>query len=264
MKEISAKALQQEEVAVRQSALAEQNLTQKRLERTAAEMEATSRLTAAKTADEKATIKAAETAAQKADEDARLAMIKKEEQRIIETCNAYQVDSQEYLKLYNEALKEGALQTEIFGKLQEKLNADLEKRKNSANVEGEKKKDVPVVRLDGNIRIDPSNLGQGVDKGKNWQNVQKQARVAERMERDQKAAMKQDIAPMIRWLKGDMTDKQGKLFESMLKSKYLPDQVKELGQLAMNKELLSKKEQKEQLSAIKKMSDDIAKSLRVQ
>lgn len=46
------------------------------------------------------------------------------------------------------------------------------------------------------------------------------------------------------------------------KRKYTPDQMRELGKLAMNKELLSKSEQRRQLTALEKMAREVGTALK--
>lgn len=75
--------------------------------------------------------------------------------------------------------------------------------------------------------------------------------------------MKIDQAKMTKALKGEMPEEEAKQWMEYAKKKYTPDQMKELGQLAMNKELLSKKEQQDQKKAIMQMAQEIAKSLTI-
>lgn len=88
-------------------------------------------------------------------------------------------------------------------------------------------------------------------------------RAEQRKGRDAKNNTKIDQAKMTRALKGQMPKAEAEAWMDYAKKKYTPDQMRELGQLAMNKELLSKKEQQRQLKAVEQMAQEIAKSLTI-
>ena len=60
-----------------------------------------------------------------------------------------------------------------------------------------------------------------------------------------------------------MPEEEARQWMEYAKKKYTPDQMKELGRLAMNKELLSKSENKRQLKAVEQMAETIKKALAI-
>lgn len=87
------------------------------------------------------------------------------------------------------------------------------------------------------------DLGDKVEEHLSFKDWQKKNREEQRKVRDAKNNMKIDQAKMTKALKGEMPKAEADAWMQYAKQKYTPDQMKELGKLAMNSELLSKREQ---------------------
>lgn len=179
---------------------------------------------------------------------------KKAETKITKICQELKVDEKEYLKEFLKQMDSGVTEAEAYAELQNKLNAELKKRKEaeekatkaseeaaSGNGEdngGKNKKGLLVSLSTSNM----GDLGEKVEDKLNFKDWQRKNRDEARKVRDQKNNMKIDQAKMTKALKGEMPEAEAKEWMEYAKRKYTPDQMRELGKLAMNKELLSKTE----------------------
>ena len=196
---------------------------------------------------------------------------KKAETKITKICQELKVDEKEYLKEFLKQMDSGVTEAEAYAELQKKLNEELKKRKEAeekatkaseeaASDTGDnkgKKKEIAVT-LSANMMGD---IGEKVEEKLSFKDWQEKMRNEQRKVRDEKNNMKIDQAKMTKALKGEMPEEEAKQWMEYAKRKYTPDQMRELGKLAMNKELLSKSEQKRQLSAVEKMAKEIATAL---
>ena len=197
-----------------------------------------------------------------------------DEAKITEVCTQYKVDAKEYIKKYNKMIDAGISETDAYAQLQRDLNEELKKRKdaekeatdltkegnkNSKDQNGKDKKGMIVSLSTSNM----GDLGEKVEEKMTFKDWQKKNRDEQRKARDSKNNMKIDQAKMTKALKGEMPKAEAEEWMKYAKQKYTPDQMRELGKLAMNKELLSKKEQQRQLKAVEQMAQEIAKSLTI-
>lgn len=116
------------------------------------------------------------------------------------------------------------------------------------------------------VSLSTSNMGDLSDKVEDtlsFKDWQRKNRDEQRKARDAKNNMKIDQAKMTKALKGEMPEEEAKQWMEYAKKKYTPDQMKELGKLAMNKQLLSKTENKRQLKAVEQMAETIKKALAI-
>lgn len=195
------------------------------------------------------------------------------EEHIIEVCTKARVDQQYYLELFNDAMEAGLTEEEAYVELQKELNEELEARTEAEKKATEEAKKVaegkgekPASHASMTVSLDAgasSDIGDQVEKKGGFKNWQRQLRQQMREGRDEKNNMKIDQAKMTRALKGEMPAEEARQWMEYAKRRYTPDQMKELGKLAMNKELLSKSEQQKQLKWIQQMATEISKSLQV-
>lgn len=174
----------------------------------------------------------------------------------------------------------GIDEVDAYAQLQRDLNDELKKRKEAEKEATDLTND--NNKGNGNNPLKPNNnqpRGQAVDvrigadimgdlgdkiEGKfSFKDWQEKMRQEQRKARDEKNNMKIDQPKMVKALKGEMPEAEAKQWMEYAKKKYTPDQMRELGKLAMNKEILSKKEQQRQLRAVEKMAQEIAKSLTI-
>ena len=197
----------------------------------------------------------------------------KYENKLRDEIKEHKLEEKEFLKKYNEMLNKGISEADAYAQVQKDLNEELKKRKEaeekatkaseeaaSGNGEdngGKNKKGLIVSLSTSNM----GDLGEKVEDKLNFKDWQRKNRDEARKVRDQKNNMKIDQAKMTKALKGEMPEAEAKEWMEYAKRKYTPDQMRELGKLAMNKELLSKSEQKRQLSAVEKMAKEIATAL---
>ena len=197
-----------------------------------------------------------------------------QETKIIEACKKAKVEEKEYIARFNKLISDGFDVTEAFSRVQKELNDQLEKRteaektatdqttqQNEADKdpEGKGKKKLVVTMTASSM----ADLGEQAENKFSFKDWQKKNREEQRKVRDAKNNLKIDQAKMTKALKGEMPKAEAEEWMKYAKSKYTPDQMRELGKLAMNKELLSKREQQRQLAAVEKMAKEIAKSLTI-
>ena len=197
---------------------------------------------------------------------------KKNEKKITEVCAKYKLDEKEYIKKFNEMTDKGISEVDAYAQLQRDLNDQLKERtkaerkatkeaneSTSDDPEGKKGKKMVVTLSAGCM----GDIGETVEQKLSFKDWQEKARQELRKGRDEKNNMKIDQPKMVKALEGKMPQAEAKQWMEYAKTKYTPDQMRELGKLAMNTELLSKKEQQRQLEAVEQMAKEIAKSLAI-
>ncbi len=191
--------------------------------------------------------------------------------RIFEVARKADISSLELVNRLNELMEEGCEDEEIRHELNQKFAEIMERRNKAeetnaaaAEKDAKEKKGGKSPGSGTYVKVDIAGIGKGVESALGWQGWQKKHRQDQRDVRNAKNEMKIDQAPMTRFLRGDMPKKQADVFMSYLKSKYTPDQIQALGKLAMNTEMLSKKEAKKQASDIQKIAETIKKALAIQ
>lgn len=191
--------------------------------------------------------------------------------RIYEVAKKARIESGELINRLNELMEEGCEDEEIRHELNQKFAEIMERRNKAeetnaaaAEKDAKEKKGGKSPGSGTYVKVDIAGIGKGVESALGWQGWQKKHRQDQRDVRNAKNEMKIDQAPMTRFLRGDMPKKQADVFMSYLKSKYTPDQIQALGKLAMNTEMLSKKEAKKQASDIQKIAETIKKALAIQ
>lgn len=195
----------------------------------------------------------------------------KYENKLRDEIKEHKLEEKEFLKKYNEMLNKGISEADAYSQVQKDLNEALKKRKEAEEKaiqeSDETGKTAKQLKKDGKaIAVTLSanamgDLGEKVEDKLNFKDWQRKNRDEARKVRDQKNNMKIDQAKMTKALKGEMPKAEAEEWMKYAKQKYTPDQMRELGKLAMNKELLSKSEQKKQLTCIEKMAREIATAL---
>lgn len=195
----------------------------------------------------------------------------KHEAEIIKKCKEAKIEEKDFINRYNDLLSKGFDATEAYARVQKELNDQLKERTNAekkatkeANDSSTDDPNKPKKEL--RVSLSTSNMndiGDKVEEHLSFKDWQKKNREEQRKVRDAKNNMKIDQAKMTKALKGEMPEEEARQWMEYAKKKYTPDQMKELGQLAMNKELLSKKEQQRQAKHIEQMAKEIAKSLTI-
>ena len=237
--------------------------------RTGAELELSAKLKQAQAAVD------AERAASEQAAEAEIGKIAAElaEEHIIEVCTKARVDQRYYIELFNDALEAGLTEEEAYVELQKELNGEIEARTEAEKKATEEAKKVaegkgekPASHASMTVSLDAgasSDIGDQVEKKGGFKNWQRQLRQQMRAGRDEKNNMRIDQAKMTKALKGEMPQAEAEQWMKYAKARYTPDQMKELGKLAMNKELLSKSEKQKQMRWIQQMATEISKALQV-
>lgn len=268
-----ATAKREEESAQRQVTLAAQKESEARLNSATAEADAKARLDGANNAlkaEEEATAKAAKAAEDKAYMDGQVAHITK-------ICGERGVEAAEYIELFKTCLGNGADETEAYAELQKKLNEELKKRKEAeekATEEAKRKAEEEAKKNDkkngkdstatasATITFDPNRVTEGV---KEWDGQTSYSKARQEMSNDIKSANQErkrinaEIKPFIDFMKGNYPDEQAEKYMAKLKQDYSPEQLRELQQKALERQMLSKTEQKQQLRYIEKMEQRVEK-----
>ena len=269
--EAIASAKREEESAQRQVTLAAQKESEARLNSATAEADAKARLDGANNAlkaEEEAAEKAAKAADEKAYMDAQVA-------RITEICGKRGVEAAEYIELFKTCIGNGADETEAYAELQKTLNDELKRRKEAeakATEEAKKKAEEEAKKKPGKkdrdatatatITFDPSRVSEGV---KEWDGQTSYSKARQEMSNDIKSANQErkrinaEVKPFIEFMKGNMPDEQAQKYMERLKQDYSPKQLRELQQKALERQMLSKTEQKQQLRYIEKMEQRVEK-----
>lgn len=234
-------------------------------------------LTAAEMQKAEIARRAAEKEAQIAEQKAYDAVIDEEKlewrRKIEKACDVAKIDQYEIIDVLNKLYEEGAEEEEIKNELTKKYNELLERKKKA---EAEAVKNQEKANKDAKsgkssspknatfVKVDIAGIGKGVESALGWQGWQNKHREDQRAVRNAKNEMKIDQAPMTRFLRGDMPKGQASIFMDYLKRKYTPQQIEELGKLAMKTQLLSKREARQQVSDIKSIAETIKKALAIQ
>ena len=191
----------------------------------------------------------------------------------IKKLNVNEEERNELLKVLNQSLEDGCEDAEIESNLNKRLREIRERR---IKAEGELVKDTEKESADnkagkkGNagrgasanvgVRIDASSINQ-IPNAPNFPNWAKQQREAERAERDRKNALKGNTKSVQDWLKDTMPEAYKKQFEQWAMTNLTETDWKSLGKDAMDKQMLSKREQQEQKQAIENMATKIKQAL---
>lgn len=180
----------------------------------------------------------------------------------------------ELINRLNELMDDGCEDAEIAHELNEKMREVRERRlkaeedlakdaedEHKGEGEGGKpgKGGMTVTLSSGGM----NGVGDAVEKKLSFKDWQRKMRDEQRKGRDEKNNMRIDQAKMTKALKGEMPKAEAEAWMQYAKQKYTPDQMRELGKLAMNAELLSKAEQKRQLKSIESMAKAIKDALAV-
>ena len=193
--------------------------------------------------------------------------------KIEAVCAKAKIEQGELINLLNQLMEEGAEEEEIRTELNKKYNEILERRTKAEKEATENQEKANKDAKSGKssspknatfVKVDIAGIGKGVESALGWQDWQKKHREDQRAVRNAKNEMKIDQAPMTRFLRGDMPKGQASIFMDYLKKKYTPQQIEELGKLAMKTQLLSKKEARQQVSDIKSIAETIKKALAIQ
>lgn len=180
----------------------------------------------------------------------------------------------ELINRLNELMADGCEDEEIAHELNEKMREVRERRlkaeedlakdaedeqKGEDNGRKSGKGGMTVTLSSGGM----NDIGAAVEKKLSFKEWQHKMRDEQRKGRDEKNNMRIDQAKMTKALKGEMPKAEAEAWMQYAKQKYTPDQMRELGKLAMNAELLSKSEQKRQLKSIENMARQIKEALAV-
>ena len=197
----------------------------------------------------------------------------KNEAEIVKKCKDAKIEEKDFINRYNDLLSKGFDAAEAYARVQKELNDQLKERKDaekkatqeakdslSDTPQGKAKKTEMVVSLSSSAMGD---IGEKVESKFSFKDWQKKMREEQRKIRDAKNNIKVDQPKMVKALKGEMPEEEARQWMEYAKKKYTPDQMRELGKLAMNNELLSKKEQRAQARHIEQMAKEIAKSLTI-
>lgn len=175
----------------------------------------------------------------------------------------------ELINRLNELMEDGCEDEEIAHELNEKMREVRERRLKAeedmakdAEGEGEGKKGKPPSGGT-TVSFDMGRLGDTVEKKMSFKDWQKKLREEQRRGRDERNNTRIDQAKMTKALKGEMPKAEAQAWMDYARQKYTPDQMRELGKLAMNSELLSKAEQKRQLKRIEQMATTLERALAV-
>ena len=100
---------------------------------------------------------------------------------------------------------------------------------------------------------------------KEWDGQTSYSKARQEMSNDIKSANQErkrinaEVKPFIDFMKGNMPDEQAQKYMERLKQDYSPEQLRELQQKALERQMLSKTEQKQQLRYIEKMEQRVEK-----
>ncbi len=231
----------------------------------AEETAATMRLTAAKEEAVNAAHLASMAEAEKASADEKASIIQIESSRIEKVCNANKVKYAEYLALFTQLIEEGKDTTTAYNELQKKLNGELEKRAaaeaeasalteaDTADRKSGKKDKAENAGASSSVSVSIGNPDDIADKGWNWRQEEHDRRDAQRAARDLWTDLKGNQPNFVKLLKGEMPRKQADAFVADMIKKCTPDQIEKLAKLSFNSQMLSKKEQQDQIKTIEKI-----------
>ena len=216
---------------------------------------------------------AAEQAAQENLEIAELETARQLEwqNKIYEIAKKAKIESGSLINRLNELMEEGCEDEEIRHELNEAFAEIMERRNkaesdNADDAEKESKRRKNGKKNNGNgatvaMTAHVSNTkeqAQDVEQAANFKDWKRQQREAERKARDDRNKLRVDQSAMVRFLKGNEPS-----FAQYMKTKYTPEQAKQLGKEAVKAQLLSKSEAKKQYQKIIEAADLLAKSMTV-
>ena len=215
---------------------------------------------------------AAEQAAQENLEIAELETARQLEwqNKIYEIAKKAKIESGSLINRLNELMEEGCEDEEIRHELNEAFAEIMERRNkaesdNADDAEKESKKRKKGKEDKGGIMASMSahventkEQAQDVEQAANFKDWKRQQREAERKARDDRNKLRVDQSAMVRFLKGNEPS-----FAQYMKTKYTPEQAKQLGKEAVKAQLLSKSEAKKQYQKIIAAADLLAKSMTV-
>ena len=195
------------------------------------------------------------------------------EAQITKLCNEKKVESSAYIRRFNDIIDMGVdvsdaytqVQKELNDKLKERTDAEVDATKelkdgNKNNGKDNQKQKPIKVEMTASLM---GNIGEQVEKKFTFKDWQKENKREARKLRDEKNNIRFDSAKMTRALKGQMPKAEAEEWMKYAKQRYTPNQMRELGNLAMNKQLLSKSEKKRQLNKIEYMAKAIEKALAI-
>ena len=194
----------------------------------------------------------------------------------------------ELINRLNELMADGCEDEEIAHELNEKMREVRERRlkaeedlakdaedEHKGEDDGRKSsKDDIRAHSSMSVSLDDKSTTEGaskIDKKANFREWKHQQRVEARKMRDEKGNIKQDFTAMTKYLKRDMDPIEDKKFKEYLAGKYTKEQMTELANCARKGQLMSaqskewfrqKDKWKEALDAIKKASQESAKSIK--
>lgn len=185
---------------------------------------------------------------------------------ITRICSKNQVKAAEYIELFATCIANGATEAEAYQELQKRLNDELKNRADAeagatASAKSGKKRD-----KDGNVitsvSIDPKEVGEGVhewDGKTTWSKMRDKLSDDVKNEHQEQKKQRAEMSPFISLLKGNMPKTFTDEYKKMLTAEYSKDQLKDMYKKAMESQLLSKSEQKQQMktfqSILKCMED---------
>lgn len=188
----------------------------------------------------------------------------------IQKLNVNEEERNDLLKVLNQSLEDGCEDAEIEHNLNEKLKEVRERR---LKAEGELADDAEKEGADNkagkgkggkeisvNARLDASSINQ-IPSAPDFPNWRKQLKEAARAERDRQSKLKTNTRDVQSWLKGTMPKEYKQQFEKWAMTQLTPQDWKFLGKDAMDKQMLSKREQEQQKKAIEDMANKIKQAL---
>lgn len=197
------------------------------------------------------------------------------ETRFAETIKKLNVNEQErndLLKVLNQSLEDGCEDAEIEHNLNGKLKEIRERRlkaegeladdaeKESADNKAGKGRGRAKANANVAVRIDASSIN-AIPDAPNFPNWRKQQAEQARAERDRETKLKGNTRDVQSWLKDTMPEAYKKQFEQWAMTNLSEQDWKLLGKEAMDKQMLSKKEQEDQKKAIEDMATKIKEAL---
>lgn len=194
----------------------------------------------------------------------------KEIDRVRKIALKNQLDEMEWREKYIKYIEDGCEVQEAYDNLQRELNEVLKDRKEKeekAAEEAKKKGETGKDSASANMTVSLSNnaqdgIGEAVEEKQNFRQEQRKNRDEMKKARDAKNQMKIDQPKMVKAMKGEMPEAEAKEWIKYAKSKYTPDQMKELAKLGHQSQILSpkckeyKEQEKRVQNMLKLMQDD--------
>ncbi len=174
--------------------------------------------------------------------------------RIMRVCAKNQLEANDYIRLFRDSLEKGMTETEAYASLQNRLNADLEKKKDGGAKDEEEKAAAPSAVAQ--ISFDPERVTSGVerwDKQTSLSRTYEQMHTEQRNDAQERKRERAEIAPFIGLLKGNYPETLAQAYREQLIKDYSAEQLEAIYAKALKAQLLSTAEQKEQLETLKGM-----------